>query len=77
MKTKTLIICIVFAAFVMTFSGCGSQDKKNATTEKTTTDTTATAKTTYTCSMDTVVKSDKPGKCPICGMDLVKIETLK
>jgi hypothetical protein len=27
---------------------------------------------TYTCSMHPEVKSDKPGKCPKCGMDLVK-----
>lgn len=27
---------------------------------------------TYTCPMHPEVKSDKPGKCPKCGMDLVK-----
>lgn len=27
--------------------------------------------TIYTCSMDPSVKQDHPGKCPICGMDLV------
>ncbi|NBU82379.1 MAG: hypothetical protein EBS55_12100 [Flavobacteriaceae bacterium] len=26
---------------------------------------------TYTCPMHPEVTSDKPGKCPICGMDLV------
>ena len=26
----------------------------------------------YTCSMHPEVKSDKPGKCPKCGMKLVK-----
>ena len=26
----------------------------------------------YTCTMHPEVKSDKPGKCPKCGMDLVK-----
>ena len=26
---------------------------------------------TYTCPMHPEVKSDKPGKCPKCGMDLV------
>lgn len=25
----------------------------------------------YTCSMHPEIKSDKPGKCPVCGMDLV------
>ena len=27
---------------------------------------------TYTCTMHPEVKSDKPGKCPKCGMELVK-----
>ena len=28
--------------------------------------------TVYTCPMHPQIKSDKPGKCPICGMTLVK-----
>ena len=28
--------------------------------------------TIYTCPMHPQIKSDKPGKCPICGMKLVK-----
>ncbi|MCY7409377.1 MAG: hypothetical protein LH473_03830 [Chitinophagales bacterium] len=27
---------------------------------------------TYTCPMHPEVNSDKPGKCPKCGMELVK-----
>jgi hypothetical protein len=30
------------------------------------------AKVIYTCPMHPSVTSDKPGKCPTCGMDLVK-----
>ncbi len=26
----------------------------------------------YSCTMHPEVKSDKPGKCPKCGMELVK-----
>jgi len=26
----------------------------------------------YTCPMHPQVRADKPGKCPICGMTLVK-----
>jgi uncharacterized protein with PIN domain len=29
-------------------------------------------KVIYTCSMHPAVSSDKPGKCPTCGMNLVK-----
>jgi len=32
------------------------------------------AKDVFTCPMCPDVKSDKPGKCPKCGMDLVKAE---
>ncbi len=28
-------------------------------------------KEVYTCPMHSEVNSDKPGKCPKCGMDLV------
>ncbi len=31
------------------------------------------AATKYTCSMDPDVMSDKPGKCPKCGMNLVPV----
>jgi Heavy metal binding domain len=31
----------------------------------------ATAGTVYTCPMHPEVQSDRPGKCPKCGMDLV------
>ena len=27
---------------------------------------------TYTCSMHPEVRSDKPGKCPKCGMELIE-----
>lgn len=30
-------------------------------------------KTIYTCSMDPQVRQDHPGKCPICGMDLIPL----
>jgi RND family efflux transporter MFP subunit len=30
-------------------------------------------KAVYTCPMHSQVRSDKPGKCPICGMDLVPL----
>lgn len=35
------------------------------------------AKVQYTCTMHPEVLSDKPGKCPKCGMTLVKKEPAK
>lgn len=37
----------------------------------------ATQKTVYTCPMHPEVSMDKPGKCPKCGMNLVKKEVVK
>ena len=54
--------------------GCcgGMADCKvpGATTAPSTQPTTQSA--TYICPMDSDVVSDKPGKCPKCGMNLVK-----
>lgn len=38
---------------------------------------TRTAAVIYTCKMHPEVISNKPGKCPKCGMDLIKKEDLK
>ena len=42
-------------------------------------DTTMTAKKVqhYTCPMHPEVIANKPGKCPKCGMTLVKVEAMK
>ncbi len=32
--------------------------------------------TIWTCSMHPQIRSDKPGKCPICGMDLIPLNSL-
>ncbi len=67
---KKSIIIIGLAIFgVLTISSCGNNASKDAKTEQA-----ATTKTIYTCEMHPSVVSDKPGKCPICGMDLIKKE---
>ncbi len=65
MKLNQLVVG--FALFVLVTSGsCGgsSTSKKPAAKEA--------AKVQYTCPMHPEVISDKPGKCPICGMTLVE-----
>lgn len=42
--------------------------------EEVTTQTKAGVKSYYTCSMHPQIREDKPGKCPICHMNLTKVE---
>jgi hypothetical protein len=47
----------------------GKSDKEKSAMREST-----PAAAVYTCPMHPEVKSDKPGKCPKCGMTLVKKE---
>lgn len=49
-----------------------NQDSGNVANQKTPTKQNAEATKTYTCSMHPEVVSDKPGKCPKCGMELIE-----
>jgi putative DNA topoisomerase len=61
MKKFLLLAIVLLAASPVLF----------AQSAKTKTDT--TKKQMYTCTMDPEVLSDKPGKCPKCGMTLVPV----
>lgn len=66
MKTLLCISCLLLTIAIV---GCnnikGSHEKHKA----------ETAIEMYTCPMHPEISRDKPGNCPICGMDLVKKET--
>ena len=62
---KLLFIAAIFFSSVLFFTAC-SGNNSNAKTEQLAKDE------TYTCTMHNEVMSDKPGKCPKCGMTLVK-----
>ena len=47
-------------------------DNKSASKPDSTSVSKPATKEIYTCPMDTDVHSDKPGKCPKCGMELEK-----
>ena len=49
--------------------------KKTSDAMKQKSDEMKPAATIYTCPMHPQIKSDKPGKCPICGMTLKKKES--
>ena len=63
-----IIVCL--GAFTLAFSSCGSSDNKSTTKEQ----NISTEKVVYTCSMHPEIRSDKPEKCPKCGMDLIRVE---
>jgi len=69
---KKLIILLAIAFITTTsFAQMSQMDHSKMKNEKS--DTANQMK--YVCPMHDDVKSDKPGKCPKCGMTLVKIKT--
>jgi Cu(I)/Ag(I) efflux system membrane fusion protein len=58
-------LLIAFCLLPIAFTAC-RESKKNEPEKH------AAAKETYTCPMHPQIIKDKPGSCPICGMDLVK-----
>lgn len=67
------LMAVVAISFVC---GCSQNPKSAQTNEQT-----AQTKVVYTCTMHPEVISNKPGKCPKCGMTLVEkkvpVDTLK
>ncbi|HEY0771250.1 MAG TPA: efflux RND transporter periplasmic adaptor subunit [Sphingobacteriaceae bacterium] len=65
MKTKRFIgvLAIIALMAIQFLSGCTSDKKTSADAQK------------YTCPMHPQIIKDAPGSCPICGMDLVPVNT--
>ena len=62
---KTILIVAIFLSAGFVFTACSGNNNKA--------DTGQLAKDEmYTCTMHNEVMSDQPGKCPKCGMTLVK-----
>ncbi|WP_233427046.1 efflux RND transporter periplasmic adaptor subunit [Halobacteriovorax marinus] len=64
---KYLIITLLFLSF-----GCDKSEHSNHVHDSDS--KSGSVKTYYTCSMHPSVKEDAPGKCPICHMNLTKVE---
>ncbi len=69
-------LCVLFAliAFLASPSQSQTASKKSAAMDAV---KTHSAKTLYACPMHPEVTSPKPGTCPKCKMDLVKIDVKK
>src|ERR1700682_5815144 len=64
------VIALVVAAFFVGRT-CGRRPPGPAATKMATAET---RRKLYQCSMHPQIVSDKPGKCPICGMNLEPVE---
>lgn len=62
--TLTLLAGLLLGALI--FRGCGHTSSADGTEGE--------ESAVWTCSMDPQVKQPNPGKCPICGMDLIKMK---
>ena len=65
------IINIAFLSFFLVATGCNNSKEKEDHTQH----ANETVQEIYTCPMHPEIIRDKPGNCPICGMQLVKKET--
>jgi membrane fusion protein, copper/silver efflux system len=72
MKNKVLIICITLTAGIflgwLIFHRSGNSDSKH---EQLAVDVKSEI---WTCSMHPQIRKENPGKCPICGMDLILLQ---
>lgn len=69
-KLRNIVLGLVMVTILFVQPSCKNKKTEVATTTTTTTE----KKQTYTCPMHPQIVSDKPGNCPICGMELVPFD---
>ncbi len=82
MKNNKLLLLVTLIAGIIIgslFTGNSNENKDNKNEQHVHQhdDGNNEEKTIWTCSMHPQIKMDKPGKCPICGMDLIPLDKLK
>ena len=66
MKKQKFILYVCFCISVA-FAGCSGKNKDTENRQQ------QEVKAQYQCPMGCSGKYDKPGKCPVCGMELEKV----
>jgi Cu(I)/Ag(I) efflux system membrane fusion protein len=74
---KTFILPVVCCLLLICFTACNNEKKEDHSQhqeQETSNRQPAASNEQYTCPMHPEIVKDKPGSCPVCGMDLVKKE---
>jgi len=69
-----IILLIGFALGWLFFHNSKSENNANPQTKEEVHNHSAEETEVWTCSMHPQIRSDKPGKCPICSMDLIPLQ---
>ncbi len=67
-RVRLLWLCLIAITLIVAGTSCKQKESETHTHDA------SEAEQLYTCSMHPEIIKDKPGKCPICGMDLIKKE---
>lgn len=67
---KSIFIVLSVISMALVFQACDNSMPKNPVNGSK-----ADEKAVYTCTMHPEIQSDKPGDCPKCGMELVKMNS--
>jgi membrane fusion protein, copper/silver efflux system len=71
MKAGSLVVCVV-ASIILLINGCSRPPSPKETVKE----SSPAEKPLWTCSMCPQIRQDHPGKCPMCGMDLVPLRSM-
>ena len=66
---NSIFIMLLALSLTVTLASCSNPTPKSPAIESK-----AQEQIVYTCPMHSEIRSDKPGDCPKCGMELVKME---
>jgi Cu(I)/Ag(I) efflux system membrane fusion protein len=80
-NNKTLLVIALIAGIVIgklfTWNSANTDTNNKTVTHNHNENKTEEEKIIWTCSMHPQIRMDKPGKCPICGMDLIPLNKSK